>query len=132
LNKREEETKEKEAWRVVDGSSIVPTEHNPRQGTGNAYTYGKILFLDKIFRVYDNESVDHVFDYRTSTQDVYDKCAKEIISSALRGQNGNRFYSFSGFVLVSQMYSEQEQFLCMVRPAAAKRTQCKEHNWIRE
>jgi hypothetical protein len=41
LNRREEESKEKEAWRVVDGSSIVPTEHNPRQGTGNTYTYGR-------------------------------------------------------------------------------------------
>ena len=40
LNKREEEAKEKEAWRVVDESSIVPTEHNPRQGTGISYTFG--------------------------------------------------------------------------------------------
>jgi septin family protein len=98
LNRREEESKEKEAWRVVDGSSIVPTEHNPRQGTGNTYTYGRInatntercrFFLNRRFFL-----TDHVFDYRTTTQDVYDKCAKEIILSGLKGQNGTSCFRF--------------------------------------
>eukprot|EP00960_Hanusia_phi_P053446 762078-Hanusia_phi.AAC.2 len=62
LNKREEECSQKEAWRVIDGKSVVPTEHNPRTGQGYSFAF-----------------------------DVYDKCARGIIISALEGQNGTIF-----------------------------------------
>lgn len=40
INKREEETAEKVAWRIVDGGSILPNENNPRRNAENAFTFG--------------------------------------------------------------------------------------------
>ncbi|EKX53682.1 hypothetical protein GUITHDRAFT_64226, partial [Guillardia theta CCMP2712] len=73
LNKREEECSQREAWRVVDGKSVVPTEHNPRNGQGYSFAF------------------DNVFDNVSTSEDVYDKCARGIILSALEGQNGTIF-----------------------------------------
>ena len=33
LNQREHDAENKEAWRVVNGTNVVPSEHNPRPGT---------------------------------------------------------------------------------------------------
>jgi centromeric protein E len=72
LNKREIDSDQKEAWRVLQGTTIVPSEHNPRPGT-TPFAF------------------DHVFDGPCETRDVYDRCAKSIMTSALEGQNGTIF-----------------------------------------
>ena len=41
MNKREEETAEKSAWRIIEGTNIVPTENNPRKDTGNQFAFGE-------------------------------------------------------------------------------------------
>lgn len=42
INKREEETAEKQAWRIVDGHTIYPSEHNPRKNNlENPFAFGE-------------------------------------------------------------------------------------------
>ena len=72
LNNREKESDQKEAWRVVGGTNVVPSEHHSRPGT-QPFTF------------------DHVFDGPCETTDVYDRCAKSIMASALQGHNGTIF-----------------------------------------
>jgi hypothetical protein len=40
INKREEETQENIAWRVLEGTNIVPSEHNPRRSAENSFAFG--------------------------------------------------------------------------------------------
>jgi centromeric protein E len=72
LNQREREADQKEAWRVLQGINIAPSEHNPRPGT-------------------QPFAFDNVFDGPCETISVYDRCAKSIMTSALEGQNGTIF-----------------------------------------
>ena len=72
LNQREHDAENKEAWRVVNGTNVVPSEHNPRPGT-------------------QPFAFDHVFDGPCETTAVYERCAQSIIASALEGQNGTIF-----------------------------------------
>jgi len=72
LNQREKDSDQKEAWRVQQGINIVPSDNNPRPGT-TPFAF------------------DHVFDGPCETKDIYDRCAKSIMTSALEGQNGTIF-----------------------------------------
>ena len=72
LNKRDIDSDQKEAWRVLQGTTIVPSERNPNPAT-TPFAF------------------DHVFDGTCETRDVYDRCAKSIMTSALEGQNGTIF-----------------------------------------
>ena len=72
LNQREHDAENKEAWRVVNDTNVVPSEHNPRPGT-------------------QPFAFDHVFDGPCETTAVYERCAQSIIASALEGQNGTIF-----------------------------------------
>jgi len=72
LNQREKDSDQKEAWRVLQGINIAPSDSNPRPGTSPF-------------------AFDNVFAGPCETQEVYERCAKSIMTSALEGQNGTIF-----------------------------------------
>lgn len=105
LNDKEQSSRESVAWRVVEGTSILPNENNPRRNAENQFAFGEwsILFaFDSDNQFLSAHSfpltlmlvcADHVFDSDGSTQEVYDKCARNIINSALEGRNGTQICS---------------------------------------
>jgi len=68
MNSKEVKQNCEDTWRVIDGNSICQVRSD-----GSMFTF------------------DNVFDRAASTQQVYDKVARELVSSVLKGINGTMF-----------------------------------------